>query len=74
MKILLDYQGREVRLTEERLAHIVEHPEMRGVETALAETLKHPAFVIASRTDPFAEMAYRFMLVDRSVTNGFVWW
>ncbi len=49
-----------VRLTEERLAHILEHAEMRGMESALAETLRHPTFVIASRTDPLAEMAYRF--------------
>ena len=28
MKSLVDYQGRIVRLTEERLAHILEHPEM----------------------------------------------
>ncbi|MBF2049770.1 MAG: hypothetical protein EDM05_027950 [Leptolyngbya sp. IPPAS B-1204] len=26
MPILLDYQNREVRLTEERLAHILAHP------------------------------------------------
>jgi len=57
---LLDYQGRIVRLTEERLAHIVEHQEMRGMESALVETVRNPTFVIASRSDPFAEMAYRF--------------
>jgi hypothetical protein len=27
---ILDYQGRSVRLTDERLDHILEHPEMRG--------------------------------------------
>jgi hypothetical protein len=32
MKILKDYQGRAVRLTDERLAHILEHPE-KGVLT-----------------------------------------
>jgi hypothetical protein len=60
VKNFLDYQGRIVRLTQERLAHIVEHEEMRGMESALAETLRHPTFVIGSRTDPSAEMAYRF--------------
>ena len=30
MQVLLDYQQRAVRLTNERLAHILEHPEMRG--------------------------------------------
>ena len=38
MKILKDYQGREVRLTDERLQHILEHPEMANLEAALEET------------------------------------
>jgi hypothetical protein len=28
MKILTDYQGEKIRLTDERLGHILEHPEM----------------------------------------------
>jgi hypothetical protein len=42
MKILKDYQGRDVRLTEERLQHILEHQEMASLAAALEETL-HPA-------------------------------
>jgi hypothetical protein len=40
MPILLDYQDRQVRLTEERLAHILTHPEMIGMESQIANTLK----------------------------------
>lgn len=29
VKTLLDYQGRSVRMTDERLDHIFEHPEMQ---------------------------------------------
>ena len=36
MKTLLDFQGRPVRLTDERGQHILEHPEMAGMESALA--------------------------------------
>lgn len=36
MRILRDYEGREVRLTDERFAHILEHPEMVGLEVALS--------------------------------------
>ena len=43
MKILRDYEGREVRLTDERLAHILEHPEMVGLEDAIGDTLARPA-------------------------------
>ena len=62
MKVLQDYQGRNVRLMDERLQHILEHPEMADLEGALEETLREPQFVIQSRTDPAAELSYRFYL------------
>ena len=65
MKVLRDYQGREVRLTDERLAHILEHPEMAELEAALSETLEHPQMVIQSRTEPTAELSYRFYVGTR---------
>jgi hypothetical protein len=60
MPILLDYQNREVRLTEERLAHILDHPEMVGMEAQITETLKHPQLVRQSRSDKSAALFYRF--------------
>jgi hypothetical protein len=30
MRVIHDYQGAPIRLTDERLAHILEHPEMVG--------------------------------------------
>ena len=60
MKILHDYQGRAVRLTEERLQHILEHPEMAQMQAALEETLRAPQMVIQSRADPAAEVNCRF--------------
>lgn len=42
MKILRDHEGLAIRLTDERLAHILEHPEMAAMEAAIAETLRHP--------------------------------
>ena len=30
MRVIHDYQGVPIRLTDERLAHILEHPEMVG--------------------------------------------
>jgi hypothetical protein len=65
VKTLLDYQGRTVRLTEERLAHVLEHPEMRGLESALTDTLRNPTLVIESRNDPSTELNYRFYLGTR---------
>lgn len=60
-----DYQGRAVRLTDERLAHILEHPEMADLETGLGETLEHPALVVQSRSDATAELSYRYFLGTR---------
>ncbi|HKB57808.1 MAG TPA: hypothetical protein VKC51_09475 [Lacunisphaera sp.] len=56
MKLLHDYQGRTVRLTAERLAHIREHPEMVGLEQAIADTLRQPSLVIQSVTDETATL------------------
>ncbi len=65
MKILKDYRGRAIRMTEERRAHITEHPEMRGLELALAETLREPTLVIESRADARAKLFYRFYFGTR---------
>ena len=65
MKLLHDYQGRVVRLTAERLAHIREHPEMVGLEQAIADTLRQPSLVIQSVSDKSATLHYRFYFGTR---------
>ncbi len=52
MRRITDYQGQVVRLTDERLAHIMEHPEMRRMAGAVEETLREPDTVIRSLSDP----------------------
>jgi hypothetical protein len=59
MRIILDYAGRQVRLTEERLRHILEHPEMAGMQSHLEETVLQPESVIQSTTDRTASLYYR---------------
>ena len=68
MKILVDFQGRPVRLTDERRQHILEHPEMAGMESALAETLRDPQLVIRSQTDETATLDYRYY--SRTLVGG----
>jgi len=65
MKILRDYEGRDIRLTDERLAHIMEHPEMAEMEDAMAVTLNKPEFVVRSISDPEAALSYRFYFGTR---------
>jgi hypothetical protein len=51
MTIFKDCFGRDVRLTDERLTHILEHPEMRDMDRHLGETLARPSIVRKSRSD-----------------------
>jgi hypothetical protein len=60
MRILRDFRGLELRFTEERLEHILEHPEMSDREAAIEETLLFPEQVLESLFDPKARLYYRF--------------
>ncbi len=51
MILLKDFRGKEVRLTDERLSHILRHSEMIGQEKLIAETLLMPDSVILSHYD-----------------------
>jgi hypothetical protein len=61
MQILVDYCQREIRLTEERLAHLLEHPEMHGLEADLEDTLRTPERVFRSQSDEDALLYYRYL-------------
>ena len=60
MEVIVNCRGLAVRLTDERLAHILDHPEMVGLEAAILETLNYPALVIQSISDEAARLYYRF--------------
>jgi hypothetical protein len=51
MKILTDYKGNNVRLTDERLEHILLHPEMTDMLDNIEETLSNPDYVVQSKQD-----------------------
>jgi len=66
MKTLLtDFQGTRIRLTRERAAHILEHPEMSGMDSVIEETLKNPEQVVESLSDESAHLYYRFYIGTR---------
>lgn len=62
MKIYRDYCGRDIRLTDERRRHILEHPEMKGMARHIKETLLEPQRVIQSLSDETAHLYYRFYI------------
>jgi hypothetical protein len=55
-----DCLGFDVRLTIERQAHILQHPEMAGLEEAIADTLKTPKEVRISRSDTSTRLFYQY--------------
>ncbi|MFN5657600.1 MAG: hypothetical protein ACK5P2_12570 [Pseudanabaena sp.] len=60
MEILTDYQNRQIRLTEERLQHILDHPEMVDMRFQLEIVLQNPEVVRQSRSDSKVYLYYRF--------------
>ena len=55
-----DCFGFGVRLTVERQAHILQHPEMAGLEEAIADTLEAPKEVRLSRSDTAIRLFYQY--------------
>ncbi|MGA2658979.1 MAG: hypothetical protein ABSH34_15870 [Verrucomicrobiota bacterium] len=60
MKLLRDCFGNDVRLTAERLAHILEHPEMTGMELEIVRVLRQPRLVRRSLSDAAVRLFYEF--------------
>ena len=60
--MLHDFQGLNIRLTDERLHHIQEHPEMKAMLKAIKETIIHPIKVVQSISDKSARLYYRYYL------------
>ena len=59
MAVWPDCWGVSIRVTQERLAHVLGHPEMVGEEAHIAETLVQPEVVIQSRSDPDVRLYHR---------------
>lgn len=60
MKLLRDCFGHAVRLTDERLAHILEHIEMQGMAAEIERVLRNPKLVRRSLTDEAVRLFYEF--------------
>ena len=71
MKALQHCFGRNVRLTDERLAHILERPEMKQMGDELEHVLRQPQFCRRSRSDDaFVVTAY---LTDKPKAGEDLW-
>jgi len=60
MKTIQDCFGHSVRLTDERMAHILEHPEMSRMGAEIERVLTDPQSVRRSRSDDAVRLFYEF--------------
>ncbi len=60
MKMLTDCFGHPVRLTDERLSHILEHAEMKDMAAEVERVLLQPQLVRRSRSDEAVRLFYEF--------------
>jgi hypothetical protein len=57
--IVQDRFGNAVRLTDERIAHILEHAEMVGQRDKVEETVREPDVVVRSQRDPDVHLYHK---------------
>ena len=60
MQTIEDCFGVAVRLTAERVAHILEHPEMKEMGAEIERVLAAPQIVRRSRSDDAVRLFYAF--------------
>jgi len=60
LKTVTDCFGIPVRLTDERIAHILEHPEMKEMDAEVDRLLAAPQIVRRSRSDDAVRLFYGF--------------
>lgn len=60
MRTIEDCFGRMVRLTDERLGHILAHPEMTNMAEEIERALRQPTLVRRSRSDDTVRLFYEF--------------
>ena len=60
MQVIRDCFGNSVRLTDERLGHILEHAEMAGMAGEIERVLQLPSEVRISRSDDNVRLFYEF--------------
>jgi hypothetical protein len=69
--ILTDHEDRAIRLTAERRAHILEHPELSDQFERLQETIQTPQIIVATVTDASVYVYHRYY-EETPVTSKFL--
>jgi len=73
MKVFKDYAGRAVRLTPEREAHILDHPEMLDLLEEIQEAISVPEKWFAVRPTTLWSFITASSERQKSATSVFAW-
>ena len=65
MKILKDNQGNNIRLTDERLEHILLHPEMIELQNKIETAIINPDYIIKSKVDKNVKLFNKFYITKQ---------
>jgi hypothetical protein len=65
VQIIIDYKGNPIRLTDERLEHILLHPEMIDLLESIKDTLVNPEYVIQSKQDDKVALYNKFYITKK---------
>ena len=69
--VLIDHNGLEIRLTQERHEHILEHPEMVEQMGKIRQTIAEPEVIIATSADETVHVYHRYYATT-PVTSKFL--
>lgn len=73
LKTIPDGFGVVVRLTKVRMAHILEHPEMKEMGAEIERLLAAPQIVRRSRSDDAVRLFYAFHPQTLVGSKGYTW-
>lgn len=60
MEIVTDIFGRKIRITDERMNHVLRHSEMVGQKRKIKETLANPDSIITSKYDKSVLLYHKY--------------
>jgi len=60
VEILLDLNGLQIRMTAERMEHLLAHPEMVGQLERIRQTLAEPECIVLTHADESVHVYHRF--------------
>ena len=65
MKIINNFEGHMIRLTDERMKHILLHSEMKEFKSEIEDTIRNPQYIIQSMADKKVKHYLKFYITKQ---------